>query len=91
MRSRYSAYAVGDADYLVSTWHPETRPHNLMLEPDMRWYRLDILATTQGGLLDQQGTVEFKAYYKTPEGAGEQHEVSHFTKHGGTWVYVGAI
>ena len=26
MRSRYSAYACGDSDYLFRTWHPRTRP-----------------------------------------------------------------
>ena len=26
MRSRYSAYAVGDTDYVWRTWHPRTRP-----------------------------------------------------------------
>lgn len=26
MRSRYSAYAIGDADYVLASWHPSTRP-----------------------------------------------------------------
>ena len=26
MRSRYSAFAVGDAAYLLRTWHPSDRP-----------------------------------------------------------------
>ena len=26
MRSRYSAYALGLTPYLLSTWHPSTRP-----------------------------------------------------------------
>ena len=37
MRSRYSAFAVGDADYLLRTWHPSSRPRELVLEPDLRW------------------------------------------------------
>lgn len=91
MRSRYSAYAIGNADYLLKSWHPDTRPGELALDPDMRWYRLDILATEQGRLLDREGTVEFRARYRTPDGPGEQHEVSRFTKHSGTWVYVDAV
>lgn len=91
MRSRYSAYAIGNADYLLKSWHPDTRPGELALDPDMRWYRLDILATEQGRLLDREGTVEFRAHYRTPDGPGEQHEVSRFTKHSGTWVYVDAV
>ncbi|MFZ2176709.1 MAG: YchJ family metal-binding protein, partial [Rhodococcus sp. (in: high G+C Gram-positive bacteria)] len=26
MRSRFSAFAVLDAEYLLATWHPSTRP-----------------------------------------------------------------
>lgn len=91
MRSRYSAYAVGDVDYLLTSWHPDTRPRDLTLDPDMRWYRLDILATTQGGLIDHEGTVEFRAFYKTPEDSGDQHEVSLFVRHAGAWVYLRAV
>lgn len=91
MRSRYSAYATGDTDYLLKTWHPKTRPSELTLDPELRWYRLDILATERGGLLDQAGTVEFRAHYRTPDGPGEQHEISRFTKHSGAWVYVDAV
>ena len=36
MRSRYSAFAVGDADYLLATWHPTTRPAELALDPEQR-------------------------------------------------------
>lgn len=46
MRSRYSAFAIGDGDYLLRTWHPDTRPDALDLDPDQRWYRLDILGRT---------------------------------------------
>ena len=34
MRSRYSAFVVLDAGYLLRTWHPETRPASLELDPD---------------------------------------------------------
>ena len=91
MRSRYSAYAVGDPDYLLRTWHPDTRPSELTLDPEVRWYRLDILATRRGGMLDADGTVEFRAHYKSPDGAGSQHEVSRFARHSGAWVYVDAL
>jgi SEC-C motif-containing protein len=36
MRSRYSAFAVGDAGYLLRTWHPARRPRNLSLDPALR-------------------------------------------------------
>ena len=32
MRSRYSAYVHGEVDYLLNTWHPDTRPDTLNLD-----------------------------------------------------------
>lgn len=88
MRSRYSAFAVGDPDYLRSTWHPTTRPRDLDLDPALRWYRLDVLATSGGGPFDTRGTVEFRAHYRHPDGPGALHEVSRFVREDGTWRYV---
>jgi SEC-C motif-containing protein len=56
----------------------------------VRWYRLDILGRTRGGLLDTTGTVEFTAHSRGPDGASEQHEVSGFVKEHGNWFYVDA-
>jgi SEC-C motif-containing protein len=96
MRSRYAAFAVGDADYLLRTWHPLTRPATLALDADVRWVRLDIERTVRGGPLDVEGIVEFTAYYRAagPRGAGDrgrQHEVSRFEKVSGAWTYVDAV
>jgi SEC-C motif-containing protein len=41
MRSRYSAFAVGDPAYLLATWHPSTRPRSLSLDDDVRRTGLD--------------------------------------------------
>ena len=88
MRSRYSAFAVGDAAYLSATWHPTTRPDSLTLDPALQWYRLDVLRTERGGPFDTDGVVEFRAYHRSPEGKGNQHEVSRFVREGGRWLYV---
>ena len=64
MRSRYSAFVVRDAGYLLRTWHPDTRPAELELDSGMQWRRLDILSTSRGGPLDSEGTVEFAAHYR---------------------------
>jgi SEC-C motif-containing protein len=63
MRSRYSAFAVGDAGYLLRTWHPSRRPRTLSLDPARRWTRLAVLETRDGGLFDAIGTVQFRAAY----------------------------
>ena len=88
MRSRFSAYAKNLPRYLLRTWHPSTRPQELELDPGLRWYRLDILARTRGGMLDTEGTVEFRASYRIQTQKGEQHEVSRFVKEDGRWFYV---
>ena len=91
MRSRYSAFVVGDAAYLLATWDPATRPAGLELDPAVRWFRLDILGATRGGLLDTTGTVEFEAHYRADGSAAYQHENSRFTKRSGRWLYVDAL
>ncbi|MGY1780083.1 YchJ family protein [Geodermatophilus sp. SYSU D01036] len=88
MRSRYSAFAVGDAAYLQETWDPATRPRSPALDPAVRWTGLEVLATTGGGLFDAEGTVTFRAHSR---GGGEEHvqaEHSRFRRAGGRWVYV---
>jgi SEC-C motif-containing protein len=91
MRSRYSAFVVGDAAYLLATWHPSTRPTKLELDPTMRWYRLDIVRREHGGPLDRDGIVEFRAFYRHAGERGEQHEVSSFVREGRRWRYVAAV
>jgi SEC-C motif domain protein len=91
MRSRYSAFARGDAGYLHRSWHPDTRPAAVTVDPDTRWIGLDVLESTGGGLFDTDGVVEFRARYRDRRGPGEVHERSRFVRHDGSWVYHGAI
>ncbi|MFD6091226.1 YchJ family protein [Oerskovia sp. NPDC060338] len=90
MRSRYAAFAVGDADYLLATWHPSTRPADLDLDNGVTWRRLDVVATSAGGPLDRTGVVEFVAHFRSAETRerGSLHEVSSFVREGGRWYYV---
>jgi SEC-C motif-containing protein len=87
MRSRYSAYAIGDADYLVATTHSSTR--NLHIKEDIlewsqsnQWLKLEVLASTET-------TVKFKAYYSDYQGKSQVHqEHSTFVLENGSWFYV---
>ena len=91
MRSRYSAFAVGDADYLRATWHASTRPADLDLDDDLEWRRLDVLRTEAGGPFDTTGVVEFAAYHRSRadrSDRGRLHEVSRFVREGDRWYYV---
>ncbi|WP_222194707.1 YchJ family protein [Modestobacter italicus] len=91
MRSRYSAFAVGDPAYLLATWHPSTRPSTLDLDPDVRWTGLEVLATSGGALLAAQGTVEFRAHWRAGGRSGAQHERSRFTRADGAWRYLDGV
>ncbi|MFI6865364.1 YchJ family protein [Nocardia sp. NPDC050406] len=88
MRSRFSAFAVGDEDYLLHSWAPETRPDEVAFEPGVRWERLEILGATGGGPFHTEGTVEFRAHYRAHGQPGQLHENSHFRRHDGAWVYL---
>jgi SEC-C motif-containing protein len=89
MRSRYSAYVVHNADYLRQTWHSNPRPGRIDFDADQRWTGLEIVATTEGGMLDPSGTVEFRAGYTRRGVPGVQHELSRFVRESGQWVYLG--
>jgi SEC-C motif-containing protein len=88
MRSRYSAFVVGDVPYLLRTWHPATRPESIELDPDQLWSGLAVLATEAGGPEDGKGVVEFRASYAVRGEPGVLHEVSRFFRVDGAWVYV---
>jgi len=89
MRSRYSAFATGDAAYLLLTWHSSSRPATLRLDLNVRWLGLDVLGVTGGSAFEREGTVEFVARYRVRRAEGQQHERSRFCREGGRWRYLG--
>ncbi len=64
MRSRYSAFAVQDEDYLLRTWAAAARPPAVDLDPGVRWTGLDILGSTGGTAFHAEGTVDFRARFR---------------------------
>lgn len=91
MRSRYTAFAIGDAAYLLASRHASTRPARMDLDSDVRWLHLAILDREAGGPFDATGVVEFVATYRDGDGRGEQHERSRFVREGGHWFYVDGV
>lgn len=91
MRSRFSAFAVSNAGYLLATWHPSTRPESMELSAEVEWLQLEIRGIDAGGEGDAAGTVEFVAlYWDLPDHErGQLHEHSRFVREDGQWYYVG--
>lgn len=85
MRSRYTAFARGDFDYLKKTWHPETVP-DLGTDEPQSWVSLEIL---EASIDDdgEHGEVEFVAKVIVDDRLEVLHEVSDFEKIEGRWVY----
>lgn len=91
MRSRFTAFGVGDEAYLLRTWHPSTRPPRLGLDKRVKWVRLEVLESTGGSVVHTEGTVRFRAHYLDRGRPGEMEENSRFARHEGRWVYTGAV
>lgn len=91
MRSRYSAFVAKDSEYLLSSWHPSTRPQALDLSTDTtQWCGLTVLASTRSG---NTGTVHFKAVFKEQAGAAQVgfyvlEERSNFVFEDEQWFYL---
>lgn len=85
MRSRFVAFGLGNFDYIENT---QLEP----LEAEVRnreapeWDRLEILSCSDGGPDDDEGTVEFIAYYRFGE-RRRHRELSRFVKVEGEWRY----
>lgn len=86
MRSRYSAFVVGNARYLSETWHPRTRPDDLTLDPDQEWEGLEVLASSHDGA--DAGTVVFRARWRHGRAHGLLRETSRFVRARERWYYL---
>lgn len=90
MRSRYTAFALGDVAHLARTWHPATRPEDLDPGRGTQWLALAIVRAA-GGPSDDEGVVEFRARWRAGGETGQLHEVSRFRRRRGRWVYVDGV
>ncbi|HEX7750207.1 MAG TPA: YchJ family metal-binding protein [Bordetella sp.] len=87
MRSRYTAFVQDKLDYLLQTWHPDTRP--LALErnpPGCKWLGLHVVAHAQQDA--DHATVEFIARRRDAGRATRLHETSRFVRLDGRWLYL---
>jgi SEC-C motif-containing protein len=87
MRSRYSAYSIHHADYLIKTTHVSQQKYYskaqiLNWATSNKWINLKIISTTEF-------TVEFEAYFLDSKQQSKIHyELSNFVFENGNWFYV---
>ncbi len=92
MRSRYTAYAKTEVEYIIRTTHPAQRKQDS--EQNIRewsrnstWLGLQILKTEAGTADDEAGIVEFIATYTESGEQVEHHELAQFKKENGEWFF----
>ena len=93
MRSRYTAYALGEVEHVLRTHDPESagevdRQGALDWSRQATWRGLEIHDTTGGKADDESGEVEFTARYEMRGKLLLHRERSTFRKIDGAWFYV---
>jgi SEC-C motif-containing protein len=89
MRSRYSAFVLERAPYLLATWHASHRPASIEFDTGVKWLGLEV-RSTQAPTADNpdEAFVEFVARNKPASGSAVRlHERSRFVREGGRWFY----
>ena len=93
MRSRYTAFVLGELDHVERTHAPEAQGDFVRAEleqtaREVKWVGLEILRTSDGGEGDDTGTVEFAAKFQKDGATHVHHELSSFRRVDGAWAYV---
>jgi SEC-C motif-containing protein len=86
MRSRYTAFVVENAAYLLATWHPSHRPPAVTFEPGTKWLGLDVRSHRRTD--PTHAEVEFVARSRLAGRAHRLHEHSRFVCEDARWLYV---
>lgn len=87
MKSRYTAYAKHNAEYLFETTHISAKKYTtksdiLIWAKENDWRKLEIISFSEN-------SVEFKAYFINKNGKpAMHHEKSNFAKFQDKWFYV---
>lgn len=92
MRSRYTAFAVNDVDWVMDSHHPDTvheidRDEVAQWSSSSEWLGLKIRDTEGGGPDDTEGTVTFRARYKVQGQQVDHVETARFERDGGEWRF----
>jgi SEC-C motif-containing protein len=93
MRSRYSAFATHNVDYILDTHDPDRvseidRKNTEAWAKDSEWLGFELVSSDKGGVDDDAGVIEFVAKYKVKGLAIDHRERAIFRKHNGRWYFV---
>ncbi|ADV01528.1 hypothetical protein HF896_19040 [Alicycliphilus denitrificans] len=86
MRSRYTAFVLGRAGYLLATWHASRRPGSLDPDEGAKWLGLEV--RSHRATAEDRAEVEFVARWRVGGRAVRLHERSRFVREQGRWYYV---
>lgn len=92
MRSRYTAYAMADVDYIVNSTHPDQRDSNdkeaiKQWAEKSEWLGFEVKGSEKGGEGDDTGSVEFVASYTDRGVKMQHHEMAEFRRLDGDWYF----
>ncbi|MBD1554211.1 YchJ family protein [Pseudomonas sp. C2L12B] len=93
MRSRYSAYVLGNVDYLVATTLPAQQPgldRQAMAgwSASATWLGLEVHSTQTLGGKPEHAFVSFTARWHDATGEHSHHERSAFVQQTGQWYFI---
>lgn len=96
MRSRYSAYATQNMEYIEQTYHSDNRKtlggENIeQAAAKVKWIGLEIVSSEKGMASDEEGFVDFIARYEEQNKQHAMREKSRFVKEDGRWFYVDGL
>ncbi len=92
MRSRYTAFVLHQAEYLIKTWHPSCEAHTFRQHieagfANTHWLGLTVFEQAEGEN-DNEGYVSFVARFQEQGKNGAIIERSRFLKENGQWYYI---
>jgi SEC-C motif-containing protein len=93
MRSRYTAFAIHNFEYIAATQKLKEEPKQTAADIEnsndhTQWIKLEINGTEDGLEKDKQGVVAFSAHFKEGKHIGRLSERSIFKKTKGQWFYI---
>ncbi len=85
MRSRFSAFVLHKAEYLMASWHPGQRPSSLSFDDQVTWKSLRVQDSYAEG---DNGSVTFTAVFTEAGRWRSLQEKSRFVREQGAWFYL---